>query len=46
MAWDFEADPEFLEKLDWIDAFVAEKVEPLAFVVLHPAYVVREIAAL
>jgi acyl-CoA dehydrogenase len=37
MAWDFEADPEFLEKLDWIDAFVAEKVEPLAFVELHPA---------
>ncbi len=29
MAWDFETDPEFQEKLDWIDAFVREEVEPL-----------------
>ena len=29
MAWDFETDPEFQEKLDWADAFVREEVEPL-----------------
>lgn len=29
MAWDFETDPEFQEKLDWADAFVCEEVEPL-----------------
>ncbi len=29
MAWDFETDPEFQQKLDWADAFVREKVEPL-----------------
>ncbi len=29
MAWDFETDPEFQEKLDWMDAFVREHVEPL-----------------
>ena len=29
MAWDFETDPEFQEKLDWVDAFVREEVEPL-----------------
>jgi acyl-CoA dehydrogenase len=29
MAWDFETEPEFQEKLDWTDAFVREKVEPL-----------------
>jgi len=22
MAWDFETDPEFQEKLDWVDQFV------------------------
>ena len=37
MAWDFETDAEFQEKLDWMDAFVAEKVEPLAYIDLHPA---------
>ena len=36
MAWDFETDAEFQEKLDWMDEFVTEKVEPLAFVGLHP----------
>ncbi len=29
MAWDFETEPEFQEKLDWIDAFVRREVEPL-----------------
>ncbi len=28
MAWDFETDPEFQEKLDWIDTFVTEEIEP------------------
>ena len=32
MAWDFETDPEFQEKLDWADAFVREEVEPLDLV--------------
>jgi acyl-CoA dehydrogenase len=31
MAWDFETDPEFQEKLDWTDRFVREEVEPLDF---------------
>ena len=29
MAWDFETDPEFQEKLDWTERFVSEEVEPL-----------------
>lgn len=29
MAWDFETDPEFQEKLDWMDTFVREEVEPV-----------------
>src|SRR5437016_13580786 len=29
MAWDFETEPEFQEKLDWADAFVRREVEPL-----------------
>jgi len=37
MAWDFETDPEFAEKLEWIDRFVTEKVEPLSYIGLHPA---------
>ncbi|MCB1013643.1 MAG: acyl-CoA dehydrogenase family protein [Acidimicrobiales bacterium] len=32
MAWDFETEPEFQEKLDWADAFVREEVEPLDLV--------------
>ncbi|HVU62310.1 MAG TPA: acyl-CoA dehydrogenase family protein [Mycobacteriales bacterium] len=32
MAWDFETDPDFQEKLDWADEFVREKVEPLDYV--------------
>jgi acyl-CoA dehydrogenase len=32
MAWDFETDPEYQEKLDWADRFVREEVEPLDYV--------------
>jgi acyl-CoA dehydrogenase len=32
VAWDFETDPDFQQKLDWADAFVTEKVEPLDLV--------------
>ena len=37
MAWDFETDPDFQEKLDWIDGFVRNEVEPLAHLDVHPA---------
>ncbi len=37
MAWDFETEPEFQEKLDWMDGFVREEVEPLDRLKLHPA---------
>ncbi|WP_309091312.1 acyl-CoA dehydrogenase family protein [Phenylobacterium sp.] len=30
MAWDFETDPDFQEKLDWIEDFMREEVEPLS----------------
>ena len=36
MAWDFETDPEFQKELDWVDQFIAEKVEPLDFIVANP----------
>ncbi len=29
MGWEFSTDPEFQAKLDWIDTFVREEVEPL-----------------
>jgi acyl-CoA dehydrogenase len=29
MAWDFETDPEYQQKLDWARTFVREEVEPL-----------------
>ncbi len=29
MAWDFETEPEFQKKLDWMDEFVREECEPL-----------------
>lgn len=29
MAWDFSTEPEFQEKLDWMDRFVAEEIEPI-----------------
>ena len=37
MAWDFETEPEFQVKLDWIENFVREEVEPLDHVLRHPA---------
>lgn len=30
MAWDFETDPEFQTKLDWIENFMRDEVEPLS----------------
>ena len=32
MAWDFSTDPEFQEKLDWVEQFCREEVEPLEYV--------------
>src|SRR5690606_33349117 len=32
MAWDFSTDPEFQEKLDWVEQFCKEKIEPLDYV--------------
>jgi len=29
MSWDFSTEPEFQEKLDWMDRFVREEIEPL-----------------
>ncbi|WP_407442702.1 acyl-CoA dehydrogenase family protein [Rhodococcus sp. (in: high G+C Gram-positive bacteria)] len=39
MAWDFETDPEYQEKLDWADAFVRNEVEPLDLVWEHQQFV-------
>ena len=30
MAWDFETDPQFQKKLDWIEEFMEEEVEPIS----------------
>lgn len=35
MAWDFQTEPEFQEKLDWIQQFCDDKVEPLHHVFPH-----------
>ena len=32
MAWDFSTDPEFQKKLDWVDEFCREEIEPLEYV--------------
>jgi acyl-CoA dehydrogenase len=37
MAWDFETEPEFQEKLDWMDEFVRSEVEPLDLAFREPA---------
>lgn len=37
MAWDFSTDPEFQAKLDWMDTFVRERVEPLDVAFPDPA---------
>ncbi len=39
MAWDFETDPEYQEKLDWASAFVTEKVQPLDYLFPHEQFV-------
>ena len=36
MSWDFETDPEFQTKLDWVDTFLRDEVEPLDFVLSDP----------
>ena len=36
MAWDFETDPEFQKKLDWIEDFMREEVEPLSHLGMPP----------
>ncbi len=38
MAWDFETDPEFQEKLDWATEFVRDVVEPLDLLYPHLQY--------
>ncbi|MCU1345519.1 MAG: acyl-CoA dehydrogenase, partial [Acidimicrobiia bacterium] len=42
MAWDFETEPEFQKKLDWVDEFVREEVEPLDLAFPHLHYTVLE----
>lgn len=39
MGWDFQTDPEYQAKLDWVDQFVREQVEPLDFLFPHQQYV-------
>lgn len=34
--WDFETDPEYQEKLDWVEEFMREQLEPLDFAPLDP----------
>lgn len=36
MAWDFETDEAYQKKLDWVDQFVTERVEPLDLVLREP----------
>ncbi len=36
MGWDFETEPEFQEKLDWVDRFLTEEIEPLDLVLPNP----------
>jgi acyl-CoA dehydrogenase len=38
MAWDFETEPEFQKKLEWVAQFVCEEVEPLDLVWPHDNY--------
>ncbi|HMC40241.1 MAG TPA: acyl-CoA dehydrogenase family protein [Acidimicrobiales bacterium] len=39
MAWDFETDHDYQEKLDWADEFVRNEVEPLDYLFPHLQYV-------
>ncbi len=34
--WDFETDPEYQRKLDWVEEFMRDKLEPLDFAPLDP----------
>src|SRR6478672_10461013 len=36
--WDFETEPEFQQKLDWIEQFLTEKIEPIDLVFPGLAY--------
>ena len=36
MGWDFETEPEFQSKLDWVDAFLRDEVQPLDLVLGNP----------
>jgi acyl-CoA dehydrogenase len=38
MMWDFSTEPEFQAKLDWMDAFIRDEVEPLDLVFGSKAY--------
>jgi len=29
MSWDFSTDPDYQEKLNWVDSFVTEEIEPI-----------------
>jgi len=43
MSWNFETDPDFQKKLDWMERFVQEEVEPLTYVLdCHPYDVTNE----
>ena len=34
--WDFETDPEYQQKLDWVEDFMLNELEPLDLVALDP----------
>ena len=34
--WDFETDPEYQAKLDWVEEFMRTELEPLDFAPLDP----------
>lgn len=34
--WDFETDPDYQRKLDWVEEFMADELEPLDLVALDP----------
>ena len=42
MAWDFSTDPAYQKKLDWVEAFMREEVEPLDHVLGFPYEVKNE----
>jgi acyl-CoA dehydrogenase len=39
MAWEFETDPEYQKKLDWVHEFVRDEVEPLDLLFPHQQFV-------